>query len=339
MPRQGRCIDGVKKRPEHSRAPCDTIGITMRTYPDANDEYDSRDVEKMRPEQWMLELLKLNPDYVFWGPHEDYMWKRGRDEGPDGLGREQDHGWESRILLNGWSEFKDFKLNDLNECVNFYFEVDRRSEKCPVCMGPGIHPDAQWVTESWYGHTSPFRFQTDGERNAARVMAQFNDGESLRQHGCHRHGSYPAEEVLSKYGTEFREFCKIVSTTQADGWGKHPLTEDEIQALVDAGRDPEGMGRLGHDAINKSIVCRRRCERMGLPYLCPNCDGDGTVFVEDHCHVNLVLWWLHPRKGCSRGIEIKNIMEDDISAAYEFLARAAQRNADRFSKVVAISKA
>jgi hypothetical protein len=38
-------------------------------------KYDENTAKKLNAEQWQLDLPKLNPDYVHWGPHEDYMWK------------------------------------------------------------------------------------------------------------------------------------------------------------------------------------------------------------------------------------------------------------------------
>lgn len=37
----------------------------MRTYP--TDEYDIEALKKLNAEPWMVELLKCNPDYPFWG--------------------------------------------------------------------------------------------------------------------------------------------------------------------------------------------------------------------------------------------------------------------------------
>lgn len=172
----------------------------MRSYPNFDSKWDREEVDRLQPEQWMLELLKLNPSYCFWGPHEDYMWKRGRDEGPDESGREQDHGWESRILLEGWDAFKGFQLDNLNECVHFYFQIDRKSEKCPVCEGPGIHPHAQWVTESWYEHSSPFRIISEQEKEKIQILrAARGLAGGEEQHGVHPAGSFPSEEVLKRY--------------------------------------------------------------------------------------------------------------------------------------------
>jgi hypothetical protein len=52
--------------------------------------------------------------------------------------------------------------------------------------------------------------------------------------------------------------------------------------------------------------------------------------------LSLVLWWLYPRKGTSKIIEVKNIQESDRPAIIAFLKQAAQRNADRFSKITAL---
>jgi hypothetical protein len=44
----------------------------------------------------------------------------------------------------------------------------------------------------------------------------------------------------------------------------------------------------------------------------------------------LTLWMIHPRKGCSRGVEIKSLEEGDVPEAFRFLKHAARRNASRF---------
>jgi hypothetical protein len=62
---------------------------------------------------------------------------------------------------------------------------------------------------------------------------------------------------------------------------------------------------------------------------------EGYVYTEDTAHVNLVLWLLHPRKGCSRGVEIQRIQQEDLPEVFEYLRKAADRNAERFSKIPA----
>ena len=53
----------------------------MRKYPETPEELQE-EIEKLHPEPWQLELLKLNPSYVWWGNFEDYM-------------SDKDAGWQS----------------------------------------------------------------------------------------------------------------------------------------------------------------------------------------------------------------------------------------------------
>jgi hypothetical protein len=122
------------------------------------------------------------------------------------------------------------------------------------------------------------------------------------------------------------------------------ITEDEAAALVKAGRGKKGMtakdfndaerGRgLGHDCINRGILTEARLKRLGLPVTCTKCEGHGHVFTTSEAHVELVLWMLHPRKGAARGIEIKNIKQDNLQDVFDFLRAARDRNHFRFSKI------
>lgn len=240
--------------------------------------YDEDDAKELNAEQWQLDLLKLNPHYCSWGPHEDYMWN-------------EKEGWDSRIIKRTWAEFGPWELDDLNECVNFYFSVRRESKDCEVCGGNGYHAKAQEVVNGFYSHMNP-----RGER-----------------------------------------WCDNI-------------TQDELDALIEQGRvkagtsleavnaeNRPGARGMGHDAINRSILTRTRLERLGLPVLCDCCGGNGYVHTEPAAHVSLTLWWLHPRKGCSRGIEVERVEQSDLPAIYAFLAAAAERNAQRFAAVVALN--
>lgn len=313
----------------------------MRSY-DPTDKSDQEDARRLNAQPWQLELLALNPEYVFWGPHEDYMWKEG-------------DGWDSRQSFASWAAFGPWELNELNECVNFYFSVERERKDCETCGGNGTHPDAQWISESWYSHSSPFKPQSFGAMQAEALMSRFGG----KAHHLHGFGNYPSAETLAKYGPAFTEFCEHMLVR---GHWSDDLTQDEVQALVDAGRlmdfthtftagqgwkknDPatvptadavnawaRGRG-LGHDSINQWVAVKRRCERLGVPHQCPTCEGHGYVFTAPDAHVSLTLWWLHPRKGCSRGIEIKNIGRDELPAVMAFLQEARKRNDQRFAKL------
>lgn len=321
----------------------------MRQTP-GDSKYDQEELARLNAAPWQFDLLALNPDYVFWGPHEDYMMKNG------------DSGWDKPILRDSWPELiSDLQLDELNEVVNFYFEVDRKSKKCPTCGGCGYHPDAQWVSESFYTCSSPFTKATVDEYRAEELLKGF--GADFENTALGRN-SFPPEEVLAKYSPAFREFCEAMR--DGDGHWNDKITQDEVDALVSEGRlmdctheivdgkwmlknppchptaeevnsgqherGPKALGIM-HDSINSGILVRIRCERLGIPCTCDACEGHGHVFVSPTAHVNFVFWLIHPRKGASRGVEVKNIQESDLPSIFEFLQQAAKRNAERFAKV------
>jgi len=299
----------------------------MRHVPDMTDEYDIEEVARLNAEQWQLDLLHLNPGYISWGPDEDYMWVKGE-------------GWNSAIEIASWAEH--WHIDDMNEVVNFYFEVERESTECETCNQTGYHPDAMWVSESFYSHSSPFCSPTPDSRMARDIMARFS---SYSSRFGDQTATYPSEELLAKYGPEFRAFCEEM---QMEGHWDDRITEDEAKALLDAGRgfrgprtaeewnkaQKTGKGLDTHDGINRGILVEARCKRFGLPLFCPACEGHGYVYTTDHAEVNLVLWVIHPRKGASRGVRIHNIQQEQLPEVFAYLKGAAERNAERFEKVI-----
>lgn len=306
----------------------------MRTVP--QDDSDRNEAERLRAEPWMLAALELNPSYVFWGPHEDYMCSK-------------DGGWNAPVAVESWSDF-GWSLDEYNECANFYFEINRDAEQCSTCGGTGYHPDALWISESFYSHSSPFKSPTAREREAGALLASFGCQQQPSPVG---HNAFPSDDTLAKYGPEFRAFCEEMQRHHC--WNDR-VTQDEVDELQKHGRlrtwddgqwqtipmtaervnlmnGPSARGPGGHDAINRSILVERRCERLGVPRTCPACDGHGHVFTSGTARLSLVLWMLHPRKGASRGVEIKSVSEADLPKVYAWLRAAAERNADRFAKL------
>lgn len=241
--------------------------------------FDNEEANRLNAAPWQLETLKYNPSYTSWGPHEDYMGKEGS-------------GWDCRQVFASWADFGPWGLDDLNECVNFYFSVNRASEECPVCLGNGYHRDAQTVVNTFYSHMNP--------------------------RGEHWNDKITEDEVAA--------LVKAGRLTEWTGKGKTP-TAAEVNAAQNRGPFS------GHDAINRMILTSTRLERLGLPVECDECEGHGHVFTAPDARVSLTLWMLHPRKGCSRGVEIETIREDELPPVVEWLRTAAARNADRFSKL------
>jgi hypothetical protein len=85
----------------------------MRQYNPGSEYFEREQAEakELNAPDWMLQVLTMNPNYTSWGPHENYMSGDGA-------------GWSSPVFYDSWSMF-DFGLDDLNELVNFYFEVEK----------------------------------------------------------------------------------------------------------------------------------------------------------------------------------------------------------------------
>ncbi len=247
----------------------------MRLTPDSS---DTKEVQQLNAEPWMLELLALNPGYVHWGPHEDYMWK-------------ESNGWDGRVMLKRWSDM--WKLDELNECANFYFSVERASKNCDSCSGSGSNPATKLIADGFYAHSSPTGRGWDADITEDEVDALWGEGRL-------RH--------------DFKD-------------GK------PTAAQVNARQSGHGFGV--HDAINRWILVKARARREGVYGQCNTCDGRGYVFTAAFAVVTLTLWMLHPRKGCSRGVEVAKIERDELTEVFAWLREAAQRNADRFSLIIA----
>lgn len=82
----------------------------MRSYPTSNDE--EKELELLKAEDWQINCLKLNPNYVYWGNKEDYMIS-GKS-------------WAERVYLDSVKDL--WELDDYNELINFYFEVQKEDE-------------------------------------------------------------------------------------------------------------------------------------------------------------------------------------------------------------------
>lgn len=258
----------------------------MRYYPET--ESDFEEFEKLNAEQWMLDCLKMNPDYLGWGVHEDYMCS---DNG----------NWDSRVIVDSWGEF-DFGLDNLNEMVNFYFSLERNNVQCECCEGSGYNKETKVIADDWYD------FSNTGRRWDSKIT----------QHEV---------DALVSAG-RLMDFTHTFEPGK--GWAKKSPEVTPTAEQVNTWNS--GVG-LGHDGINKSICVRARAEREGVFGFCDNCDGGGYVFTEKSARLAVTFWILHPRKGCSRGVMVKNIEQEELNKVKQYILEAKERNNSRFSGV------
>lgn len=244
----------------------------MRTYPE--DKYDLEELERLglTKDNWMIKVLKLNPYYISWGNYEDYMCKKNA-------------GWETPVELEAVNQL--WELDDLNELVNFYFEVIRKEEKCKSCNGSGLNKETNKILDDWYD------FENKGTRWCDNITQ--DEVQALWDNG------------------RLKPYFKTTPTAkEVNEWSKNVLI---------------------HDAINRSICVKQRAKRLGVYGHCEKCKGYGYNFIEEECHLALQMWFIHPRKGCSRGCYLKNITQEELPKVIDYLKEANKRNNERFSKL------
>ncbi len=270
-----------------------------------NEESHKEDLEDLNAEQWQIDLLKLNPDYLWWGCFEDYMCNKGS-------------GWDSRMIVGTWNK-DEWVLDEYNECVNFYFEIYRKSHTCEACDGSQLNPQTKQLRDDWY----------DLAGTGRRWCHNINESEIEQLMMSGRIKS--VSNFNGHFSKDRNAWCK---------WVDGELVECErppmpSPAVVNewAKNDP-----MAHDGINHYICYSTRAKDLGVYGLCESCDGRGVIYDEPSATVGLQLWILHPRKGCSRGVYIEKIEEHQLEEVFCYLREAAERNSDRFSKINSLVK-
>lgn len=243
----------------------------MRYYPE--DEYDWKEVKELglRKNDWKLNMLKKNPEYLSWGNHEDYMIKNEKS-------------WESPVELEKVQDL--WELDDLNELVNFYFEIYRKLEECNLCEGTGLNSETKKISDDWY----------DFEHRGTR-------------------------------------WCDKITQDEVDAlWSEGRLRDFKTKPTAEQVNERERKG-FCYDAINRCICIEQRAKRLGIYGHCSTCEGKGYNYTEDKVHLGLQMWFIHPRKGASRGVYLKNIEREEVSKVINYLKEAQKRNNHRFSKL------
>lgn len=136
----------------------------------------------------------------------------------------------------------------LNEVWSGFLMPDHLSfPACPDCDGTGYSPEAAAVANTFYSH------QIGGPRADALAW-------------CDKIGQAEVDNLVAKGRLQ----------VWRDGeWRSEPRLAAEVNAEQRQG----GLG--GHDAINRFVLVRFRCERLGIPLDCPHCGGQGNIATDD----------------------------------------------------------
>ena len=252
----------------------------------------------MNAEPWQLSLLDLNPNYPAWGPKDDDTYSDPKKA----------ETFDSPLSYDSWSEFRsgfDTVPDRLNEVVHFYFDVSRAAKECASCDASGFSPEAIALDKSFYNH--------DGDGDGWCNKITLDEVQALVKR----------DRLSSFIGGQ---------------WHRPKVVDLAFVALVNKANSLGSRGseylHLQHDAMNRHVLVRRRCERLGADWKCPECEGHGEVFIAEAAHVELGLWILHPGRNASRFVEIKLVKRGDLPGIMQLLSAAAEHNAARFAKVV-----
>lgn len=139
-------------------------------------------------------------------------------------------------------------------------------EECQKCAGSGLSPEAGALSETFYPHQIGSRYGRQHE-------------ERLAWHD--KIGQAEVDNLLA----EGRLRTWVPGENGERGhWESLPRTADEVNAAQRRG------GLDGHDGINRHVLVKFRCERLGIPYLCSRCEGHGSVEKYDGQRAEAEAW-------------------------------------------------
>jgi len=120
-------------------------------------------------------------------------------------------------------------------------------------------------------------------------------------------------------------------SSKSEGWGS-PVEIDRVSELWKLDSCNEVVS-FYFDVDAEGEECPK-CDDGGEVNgkTCSQCEGEG-YFYTDKATLRLQLWILHPRKGASRGVYLKEIKRSELSKVVSYLLEASERNQERFSKL------
>lgn len=170
-----------------------------------------------------------------------------------------------------------------------------REDDCPDCEN-GLAPEAHQLYQQWYGQVPSFDPASTGstpwtrdnpsvrvqaERHVATAAWFYGTGEANIAKEAHRLADlfntrwmhHLAQEDVDALVAAERLMDFTHTWSRENGWVKiePPVTPTAAEV------NEWSLAGMGHDGINQGVVLRARCERDGIAYVCPTCDGHGSL--------------------------------------------------------------
>lgn len=190
--------------------------------------------------------------------------------------------------------------------------------ECEMCEGTGYSPQAKKLSEQWYGK-APFEPAMTGSEPftpETPEILQFATRNVERDPEFYTAGFTALAGKGVRVVAVLAEAARLASLF--NGQWCHHLDQDDVQALVDAGRLMDfthtwseknrwqrrtdnyvptarevnlwSLFGLGHDGINNWVCVKAKCKRLGVSPTCPCCDGDGDQWPSEETKAAYKAW-------------------------------------------------
>lgn len=167
--------------------------------------------------------------------------------------------------------------------VGYLNPYSEHRKSCAACGGTGLNPPTRQISEDWYDHDG-HGTRWDYTRN--------RDGRAVGVVGdCRRW----CDKLTQDEVDALVEAGRLREWRGGDngGWVTVPRTAEEVNAA-----NGPGAGIGGHDAINQWIAVKARATRLGVYGHCDDCNGKGARW-ESRAWRHLAKKWrkTEPPKG------------------------------------------
>lgn len=196
----------------------------------------------------------------------------------------------------------DWPLNKVwSGYINHHWD---KANKCQACGETGYAPMARRFSDEWYGSAEfdPVAYGAEPIALNHPAIVEFASWNAARS--CELGYPLAAAAEQRRLHALWRDQWShnliqadvdaLVDEGRLREFTHRPRTEEQAEALAKAGgywmQEPNGytptaaevndwsMRGMGHDAINKYVCVKARCDREGVEYECPNCKGHGYTW-------------------------------------------------------------
>lgn len=180
--------------------------------------------------------------------------------------------------------------------------------ECPRCGGSGASQCADRLKDLWYGYkefkpedrgSTPFlpadaAVRRFAERNVANSPDYYGRGEAAVMREAERlcrhwNSSWShhlnADDVAALVAAD-RLWDFTRDFVPGKGW------QDKETPYIPAPREVNewSISGFGHDAINQWVCVKAECARLGEPYLCDRCNGEGELWPSPETKAAYNAW-------------------------------------------------